>query len=113
MASRNECSGRESEVIKKQHRELFKSNKRYCKSATSLKVELDEYAKRLDLRATLLEKSYLKYCEIMKEWGIKPPSLCAAHDELFAARTTHEAAWEQREATAKIAGLMARGNSDE
>jgi hypothetical protein len=93
-----------------QSKELFESNERYCKAATSLKVELDAYAARLDARATLLKKSYLKYCEVMQEWGVEPSTLGLTHDELLNAQAVHETAWEQRETIAASAGQIAREN---
>jgi hypothetical protein len=54
-------------ALRKEGRELLRLNTRYCKAATSLKVELDEYAKRLDERADLLKKRSLRFCEIMQE----------------------------------------------
>jgi hypothetical protein len=95
-------------ALRKEGRELLRSNTRYCKAATSLKVELDEYAKRLDERADLLKKRSLRFCEIMQEWGIEASDLGLAQDELLTAQNVHATAWEDRELAATAAGQLAR-----
>jgi hypothetical protein len=97
-----------SAMLKKESRELLLSNLYYCRAATSLKVELDEYAGRLDARGELLKKGYLRYCEIMQELGTEVSTLGSAHDELLAAQNVHAAAWEAREVAAAVAEKVAR-----